>query len=497
MSSSRRQFLAASSVGLLGSRYLSAWSTESSPAPFGAVPNANQLAWHELETYSFLHFTVNTFTDREWGLGDEDPKIFHPTNFDADAIVQDLKQSGMKAVILTCKHHDGFCLWPTKTTEHCIRNSDWKDGKGDVVREISEAARRHGLRFGVYVSPWDRNNPHYATPEYLPIYHQQITELLTNYGPIFEVWFDGANGGDGYYGGAREKRTIDKTTYYQWSTIYALVRRLQPHAVIFGDHADIRWIGNEKGVANPTCWATFTEPDKPGVMGPRDSEAGREQLQGGIRNGKEWTPPECDVSIRPGWFYHDSQNSKVRTPQNLLDLYFKSVGRGGSLLLNFPPNREGRIPAQDAASGAAFYELLEKLFQTNLAATASLKPSSVRDNAKRYNAQRLVDKNPSTYWSSEESVHTPEVEITLAAPGTVGVIRLREAIALGQRIGSIAVDVWQQNAWKQIATATSIGPCRLIQLETPVTAQRFRLRITSSEAAVALTELGLYAPLPA
>lgn len=235
----------------------------SAPEPYGAVPSPRQLAWQRLETYSFLHFTVNTFTDKEWGYGDESPDVFNPTDFDADAIVAALKRGGMKGVILTCKHHDGFCLWPTVTTEHSVRYSSWRGGKGDVVREISDAARRHGLKFGVYVSPWDRNNAHYGTAAYLPVYRQQVTELLTNYGPVFEVWFDGANGGDGYYGGAREKRHIDAHTYYEWPRTFEIVRRLQPDAVIHGGDkdADIRWVGNEKGFAGETCWSTFTPDD--------------------------------------------------------------------------------------------------------------------------------------------------------------------------------------------------------------------------------------------
>jgi alpha-L-fucosidase len=228
------------------------------PAPYGAVPSARQLQWHELEVYAFLHFTVNTFTDREWGYGDEDTGIFNPSAFDADAIVKNLKDGGMKAVILTCKHHDGFCLWPTRTTAHSVRSSKWRGGSGDVVRELSNAARRYGLGFGVYVSPWDRNAASYGSAAYVEMYRAQLRELLTDYGPIEEVWHDGANGGDGFYGGAREKRTIDKKTYYDWPRTWDLIRSLQPDAVIFSDVGpDIRWVGNERGIANETCWATY------------------------------------------------------------------------------------------------------------------------------------------------------------------------------------------------------------------------------------------------
>jgi alpha-L-fucosidase len=235
----RRIFLSATPAAVA----VSAARAASAPTPYGAIPTERQLHWHELEFTGFLHFTVNTFTGKEWGYGDEDPNIFNPVKFDADAIVSALGAGGMRGVILTCKHHDGFCLWPTKTTEHSVRESLWRAGKGDVVREISEAARRHKLKFGVYLSPWDRNCAEYGRPGYLQIYRQQLTELLTEYGPIFEVWHDGANGGDGYYGGAREKRTIDKNTYYEWPGTWDLVRRRQPDAVIFSDVGpDIRWV---------------------------------------------------------------------------------------------------------------------------------------------------------------------------------------------------------------------------------------------------------------
>lgn len=487
MNTTRRHFIAGSAFAL-GSLAL-AQSPELPPSPFGALPSANQLAWHRLETYAFLHFGVNTFTNREWGYGDEDPNVFNPTDFDADAIILDLKRAGMRAAILTCKHHDGFCLWPTKTTEHCIRNSSWRQGKGDIVREISNAARRHGLLFGTYVSPWDRNNVHYGTPAYLPIYHEQIRELLSNYGPIFEVWFDGANGGDGYYGGAREMRHIDKDTYYEWPRIFELVRGLQPHAVIFGEGADIRWVGNEKGIAGETCWATYDEGKAKGGI-HASAEGGN--LNTGTRNGTHWQPPECDVSIRPGWFYHPAEDSKVRTPDNLMDLYFDSVGRGASLLLNCPPDRRGRIPSQDAASSAEFHDRLQKLFSRNLAMDARLHASNIRGKSNRYSPLRLIDNDPSTYWATDDSVHTPDLVIEFHKPVEVNVVRLREAIALGQRIAAVEVDAWQNETWTTVGQATSIGSCRLIRLDPAVPTQRIRLRITDSPVSIALSEIGVY-----
>lgn len=329
------------------------------PAPFGAVPSEAQLAWHELETYAFVHFTTNTFTGKEWGYGDEDPAVFNPSDFSADQIAGTLAKAGMKGLILTCKHHDGFCMWPSATTTHDIAASPWKGGKGDMVKEFSEAAERHNLLFGVYLSPWDRNHASYGTPEYLAVYREQLRELLTNYGPVFTVWHDGANGGDGFYGGKRERRSIDNTTYYDWPRTWELTRKLQPRAAIFSDIGpDVRWIGNERGIANYPCWATYT-PVGPDGGTPAPGHVRHQDGQTGTVGGDRWLPGECDVSIRPGWFWHEEQNGQVRSPKNLLDLYFNSVGRGASFLLNVPPDRRGRIHENDVAALEGYKQALD------------------------------------------------------------------------------------------------------------------------------------------
>lgn len=462
------------------------------PAPFGAVPSPRQLDWHTLDTYAFLHFSPNTFTDREWGYGDEDPAIFNPTAFDPDRIVSALKAGGMTGVILTAKHHDGFCLWPTKTTRHSVAASSWKDGKGDVVREIADAARRQGLRFGVYLSPWDRNHPSYGTPAYVEVYRAQLRELLTNYGEIFEVWHDGANGGDGYYGGAREERRIDRRTYYDWLTTWALVRQLQPKAVIFSDVGpDVRWVGNEKGIAGETNWATFAPvapdggPAAPGLV--REKESGT-----GHRGAPHWIPAECDVSIRPGWFFHEKENDRVKTPDQLVDLYFQSVGRGCNLLLNVPPDRRGRLHEIDERSLAEFGERIRRLFATDLARGAKASASATRGGSAEYGPGKLIDGDRNSFWAPEEGQTTGEVVLEFAEPVTFSVVRLREHIALGQRIGGFAVDRWTGSAWEEIAAGTTIGPTRLLRLPAPVTTQRVRLRITESAADPLVSELGLF-----
>lgn len=478
---SRRQFLAASAAAAV---------PVNAPAPYGALPSQRQLDWHAMETYAFLHFTINTFTDKEWGYGDEDPALFHPALFDADRIVDALHAGGMKGVILTCKHHDGFCLWPTRTTDHCVRKSTWRDGKGDVVRELSEAARRRGLKFGVYLSPWDRNNASYGKPEYIGIYREQLRELLTSYGEIFEVWHDGANGGDGYYGGAREKRVIDKRSYYDWPKTWELVRTLQPGAVIFSDVGpDVRWVGNEKGFANETSWATY-DPVGPDGGPPAPGFTRDKEGQTGHRNGSKWLPAECDVSIRPGWFWHEQENAKVKPPQQLFDLYCKSVGRGGSLLLNVPPDRRGLLYENDVESLKGLGTLVRGTFQENLAAKAKLTASNVRGKA--YGPENVVDGDRFSYWSTGDAVTTPELVVDLKRPVTFDVVRLRENLRLGQRIDAFALDCWKGGTWETFAEATSIGSCRLVRVSGGVTTNRVRLRIAKAAACPALSEFGLF-----
>ncbi|HLK67115.1 MAG TPA: alpha-L-fucosidase [Bryobacteraceae bacterium] len=483
----RRLFLAAASAPFARAASVPA------PTPYGAIPSERQLRWHELETTAFLHFTVNTFTDKEWGYGDEDANLFNPTAFDADAIVASLAAAGMRGVILTCKHHDGFCLWPTATTDHSVRSSSWRAGKGDVVRDLSDAARRHGLLFGVYLSPWDRNSAQYGTPQYLEIYRRQLTELLTNYGPIFEVWHDGANGGDGFYGGSREKRTIDKRTYYDWPRTWDLVRSLQPGAVIFSDVGpDVRWVGNERGIAGEPCWATY---DPVGMDGGAASpgDVREKESPAGHRHGSHWLPAECDVSIRPGWFWHERENARVKTPAQLIDLYYKSVGRGANLLLNVPPNRSGLLEKEDVAALKAFGDYRRSTFGKNLAAHAKVTASNTRRKARDYAPAHLVDGYPDTCWAADDSMLTPEATLDLGRDTSFQVIRVAEAIRFGQRIDAFAVERWNSDSWETVASGTSIGPRRLIRLEKPVSANRLRLRVTQASASPAISELGLFA----
>jgi alpha-L-fucosidase len=393
----------------------------------------------------------------------------------------------MKGLILTAKHHDGFCLWPSKYTEHSVKNSSWRKGQGDVVREISEACRRHGLKFGIYLSPWDRNYKDYGKPEYITYYRNQLRELLTNYGPIFEVFLDGANGGDGYYGGARETRRIDRETYYDWPTTWNLIRELQPNAIIFSDAGpDVRWVGNERGIAGETCWATLNKADF--VPGRADEQ----RLNRGDRPGTDWVPAECDVSIRPGWFYHEKEDTKVRAAENLVDLYFSSVGRGASFLLNLPIDRRGRIHEKDVKSLLEFREYLDRTFKNDLAREATVVASNTRGAARRFSPTNVIDASRKTYWIPDDSLTHAEVIIDFRRSQTFNIVRLREYLPLGQRVEAFAIDEWMDGKWHEFASATSIGNCRLIRTE-PITTSRVRFRITQAAAAPAISEIAVFA----
>ncbi|NOT91240.1 alpha-L-fucosidase [Ferruginibacter sp.] len=316
-------------------------------------PTKAQLAWHNMEFYLFMHFGPNTFTDLEWGHGDEKAEIFNPTQLDCEQWCRVAKTAGAKAVIITAKHHDGFCLWPSKFSKHTVKESKWKEGKGDVLKELSVACKKYGLKFGVYISPWDRNHPDYGTEKYNEIFVNMMTELFTNYGPIWELWWDGANGE-----GPNGKKQV-----YDWGRFKATVRKLSPHTVIFSDVGpDIRWVGNENGIAGKTNWNTLdTDGFGPGAKAPST-----DTLNAGNKNGKYWIPAECDVSIRPGWFYHKAEDDKVKTPEQLFQLYLKSVGRGANLLLNVPPDGNGLITKFDSASLIEFKKLRDKNLTRNI-----------------------------------------------------------------------------------------------------------------------------------
>ena len=461
------------------------------PDPVFPIPSVRQLAWNDLEYYGFFHFTINTFTDKEWGYGDEAESLFNPTDFNADEIVRIAKDAGMKGVIVTCKHCAGFCIWPSKYTEHSVKNSPWKNGQGDIVKEFSEACHKYGLKFGVYLSPWDRNNKDYGKPEYVEFYRNQLRELLTNYGDIFEVWFDGANGGDGYYGGARETRTIDRKTYYGWKETWALVRHLQPNAVMFSDIGpDIRWVGNESGYSGKTCWAMYTPKGEKGDE-PAPGYTKYDEATEGHRDGALWLPAECDVSIRPGWFYHSKEDTLVKSPAELYDLYFRSVGHNASFLLNVPPDRRGRLHDNDVQALMGLKRLLDETFSHNVTEGAYATASNVRGNDAHFGAQNAVNENGATYWATDDGVISASLTLDLKQPEEFNVIMVQEYMPLGQRVENFSFEARVNGAWVTIAEGTTIGHKRLFRIHS-VETDKVRLNILKSKACPAISTIGLY-----
>jgi alpha-L-fucosidase len=424
----------------------------------------------------FLHFTVNTFTDREWGTGREDPAIFDPTRLDPTQWARVGREAGFKALILTAKHHDGFTLWPSEYTHHSVEKSPWRSGQGDVVQEVADAARAEGLKLGLYLSPWDMHEPSYGDEAgYNQFYLGQLRELLTRYGSVAEVWFDGAKGENA---GAMS---------YAFDEYRALVRQLQPGAVMFSDEGpDVRWIGNERGFAGETNWSTL-DPGKVEIGKPGQGD----YLNQGEEGGPAWIPGECDVSIRRGWFWHPDQEPK--SLDELLEIYFKSVGRNCLLLLNVPPNQEGRIADEDVVRMREFRTALDRIFARNLADGAEAGAStSWGDDARRFGGEQVLDGDLNTYWAPREGELSGSLTLTLPQPATFNVVRIQEPITMGQRVARYRVDAWQDGAWQPIKRGTTVGYKKLDRLEEPVTASRVKLVVEEALAEPLIAEVGLY-----
>ena len=457
------------------------------PAPVPPVPTAEQVAWQQMETNAFIHFGLNTFNDREWGYGDSDPQTFHPTELDCRQWVRTLQAAGMQGVILTAKHHDGFCLWPYRGTDYEVGASPYRGGQGDVLGELAAACREAGLRLGVYVSPWDRHHAEYGREGYVRDYHAQLRDVLTGYGDVFEVWLDGANGGDGWYGGARETRTIDRRTYYDFPRIYAMIDSLMPHAIVFGDGGPgCRWVGNERGEAGQTNWSLLRQGEVyPGYPHP-------EELATGHEDGDAWVPAECDVSIRPGWFYHPEEDDRVKSPEELLDLYYCSVGRGGLLLLNLPVDRRGRIPEKDSTHVVRFRQLLDCELQTDLLAGLRAEVSNVRGRG--YGPEALTDGQYDTYWATADGVTAATATFTFDRPQLVDRLMLQEYIPLGQRVRAFAVDYLQDGTWHAVPmeeATTTIGYKRLLRFPA-IVASGLRIRILDARGPVCINRIGAF-----
>ena len=453
---------------------------QKAPVPYGATPTKQQLAWQKTGMYAFIHFTVNTFTGREWGDGTEPEDVFHPTEMDCEQWCRIISGAGFKGIVLTAKHHDGFCLWPSKYTTHSVKYSKWRDGKGDVVGDLAKAAKKYGLKLGLYLSPWDRHEKTYGSGDaYNEFYRNQLRELLTTYGgkngeDIFITWFDGACG-EGPNG---------KVQVYDYDKAAAVIRECAPNAVIFGhmgDHRDIRWCGNERGYAGSPNWATLNEYRDAGGDGG---------LQHGHVNGKHWWPSEVDVSIRPGWFYHKEQDSQVHSLEHLLDIWYHSVGRGSCLNLNFPPDRRGLIHEVDAERIREFRIVLDKTFRTNLAAGARVAASNER--GPDFSGNKMTDGSSETFWAPEDGITECEAVIELGGIRRLNVISLKEYTQLGQRVAEFTIEYKTPcGQWKKLIDETTISFSRVLRTET-VETDALKLKITKALACPCIQEFSVY-----
>ena len=448
-------------------------SGETADIPANAVvPTPPQLRYQQQELIGFLHFGVNTFSDSEWGTGREDPRSFNPTELDARQWVRTAQLAGMKTLIITAKHHDGFCLWPSKFTEHSVKSSPWRGGKGDVVRDLADACRAGGIKLGIYLSPWDMHEPTYGTSRYNQHYLNQLRELLTNYGPVAELWMDGAKGENA------------KDMEYDFPAYRKLIRELQPQAVIFSDVGPgVRWIGNEKGFAGETCWSTIR------TDGMDIGKADGTYLNTGDPTGDKWIPGECDVSIRPGWFYHAAEDTKVKTPAALFDIYLKSVGRNATLLLNLPPDRRGLIHEADVVALRGLRTHIDEAFSRNLVQKRAVQVSASHAN---FTATYLTDGDATTYWAAPDGQQSATLTVDLGENKPVRYVALQEPVRLGQRVMKFRVEVHHPDGWRPVATGTTIGHKRILALERPITTRQVRVVIEAANNTAALAEVGVF-----
>ncbi len=462
-------------------------SVSEPPKAIGPVPTERQLAWHDMEFYAFVHFNMNTFSNMEWGFGDEKPELFNPSELDCRQWARVCKEAGMSGIIITAKHHDGFCLWPSKFTEHSVKNSPWKNGKGDVVQELADACKEYGLKMGIYLSPWDRNHPDYGNEKYIEYFKNQLTELMTDYGEIFEVWFDGANGGTGFYGGANEERRIDRTTYYDWENTRQIVRELQPMACMFSDAGpDVRWVGNEEGWARETNWCIIKRDEfAPGVV------EDLEDLRSGQIDGTHWVPAEVDVSIRPGWYYHPSEDHKVKTLPHLLDIYYNSIGRNSNLLINFPVDKRGLIHENDVEQILKLAGAIKEDFKTDLAVDEKIVASNTRGNSNKYKVENVTDGDPDTYWAADDEVVNASITLDFEEPTEFNRFLVQEYIQLGQRIKEFSLEALVNNEWKELASQTTIGRKRILRLPNTITT-KIRLNIIDAKACPVISNIEVY-----
>ncbi len=427
------------------------------------IPSSSQLEWQDRKLELFVHFGINTFTNKEWGDGTDSPLLFNPTAFNANQWVAVAKNAGFKYLILTAKHHDGFCLWPSKFTDYSVKSSPYKYGQGDIVKEVALACKNGGVKFGFYLSPWDRHDSTYGTDAYNTYYCNQLTELLTNYGEIGEVWLDGANG------------DTTKHQDYDWARFYSTIKHYQPHALISNMGPDIRWVGNEDGLGNETEWCFQSS------QYPEFNTAGT----------IVWWPSECDIPIRPGWFYHPSEDTQLKTTDQLVDIYFSSVGRNSNLLLDVPPNTQGLFADVDIQRLQDWHTQLESIFGNDLFINSTIQATNTRDDIADYSAYNCIDHNSKTFWTPEKDSTTADITITTGQAISINTIQLEEAIEYGQRISSFVIYADQNGQWNKVITGTTVGRSRLLQFSA-VTTSKIKISIIGSLAAPTLSTIAGY-----
>jgi len=444
----------------------------STPSPVQPTPSPAQLAWQELEYYAFVHFGMNTFTDHEWGEGRAHPDNFNPTALDCRQWARVVKAAGMKGIIITAKHHDGFCLWPSSTTTYSVKISKWRDGRGDVLKELSEACKEYGLKFGVYISPWDRNHPLYGTPRYNRVFKDQWREVLGQYGEVFESWLDGANDG--------KKRMV-----YDFNGFFETIKNLQPNTVIFSDAGpDIRWVGNERGFAGETNWSPRNnEKTFPGFVDEKTLNVGDE-------NGTVWLPAECDVSIRPGWFYHANEDEKLKSVEQLMNIYYGSVGRNANLLLNIGVDRRGLVNENDERRLMEFKRARDEALKNNLA-KGKVKASNVRGNDARFSAEKTIDGKATTYWATDDSVTSASIELDFGRETEFNTFLAQESVALGQRVKKFSLEIWNGAGWEIVARHTTVGHKRILRFNT-VKTLKLKFNIEDAKACPTITNIEVY-----
>ena len=465
-------------LGCLSMAAIAACSTVEAPQPYGALPSDAQVEWQKMEYNLFVHFGPNTFTGAEWGNGKEIADTFNPTDLDCRQWAATAKAAGMKGIIITAKHHDGFCLWPNPVCQHTVAQSSWRDGKGDVLKELSEACKEYGLEFGIYISPWDQNDPHYGTDAYNDVFVQTLEHALGSYGEVFEQWFDGACGE-----GPNGKKQV-----YDWPKFYSTVYKMQPDAIIFSNVGPgCRWVGNEYGSAGRTCWGTMNVGEHTPST-PIDCD----MLNAGNADGEKWVAAETDVSIRPGWFWRESENDKVKSVQQLLKIYYESVGRNSLLLLNVPADKRGHLHEADSVRLMELRAAIDEIFSTDLAEGAKAEACCVRGGLKKFAASNILDDNYDSYWATDDDVRSASFVVNLPQARTFNRVQIQEYIPLGQRVSAFSIEaLGEDGQWKTIANETTIGYKRIVH--TPVTtAVAVRVNIEESLACPLINGFALY-----